>query len=94
MINTWHPALHGLTDPKRCLGIPVGLHGDDAKDVKRGKMLVLSLNGPLCRDAFSRLVLAILDYRKATEETENELYRVLAWSFEVLAKGVWPETCL
>lgn len=70
--------------------VPVGLHGDDAQYVKNGKLLILSLNGPLCRTSGSRLVLTVLDCARVTEQTLDEIYSVVVWSLKCLSNGAWP----
>lgn len=70
--------------------IPLGLHGDDAQYVKSGKLLIMSLNGPLCRGSDSRLVLTSVDWSRCCSKTLDQIYDVIVWSFGVLGSGVWP----
>jgi hypothetical protein len=70
--------------------IPLGLHGDDAQFVKSGKLLIMSLNGPLCRGSDSRLVLTTVDWARCAPQTLDEVYAVIVWSFEVMGSGRWP----
>lgn len=87
-----HPNLRQFATSSEVTAVPLGLHGDDAQYVKNGKLLLLSLNGPLCRTANSRLVLTCLDWARSCPQTLALIYSIIVWSFEVLASGLWPET--
>lgn len=58
-----NPHLDQFTSASRTTALPLGLHGDDAQYVKHGKLLLISLNGPLCRSKHSRLIVSALDFR-------------------------------
>lgn len=73
--------------------IPLGVHGDDAAFNKKDKLIVLNFNSVLKNRATidSRLVITCLQYsRMLPMVTLRELYKVISWSFECLARGVWP----
>jgi hypothetical protein len=79
-----------FTTPDTTLAVPLGLHGDDAQFTKRGKLLVLSLNGPLCRQENSRLVITVIDWQRCPAPSLDAVYGIIKWSFECLATGRWP----
>ena len=73
--------------------LPFGLHGDDVGTTQEGKILVLSLNGVLCRlgSHLSRLLLALLSYSDIVDLlTLRELYLVIAWSCRFALLGIHP----
>ena len=71
-----------LQQPLHKKPIPTGLHGDDVAYTKRGSILIVSLNGVLCRTRGSRLPLFALDLARCTDTTIEEIFKVLRWSFD------------
>ena len=49
-----NPHLDRFTDAKTTTALPLGFHGDDAQYVKHGSILILSINGVLCRTSHNR----------------------------------------
>ena len=83
--------LHQWASPDDVMAIPTGLHGDDAKYVKNGKLMILSFNGVLYRGKHSRLVITALDYGRATPRSLDMIYDVIVWSYNVMSTGRWPD---
>ncbi len=74
--------------------IPIGIHGDDAGVAAGEKVLVLTWGSLAChggpRD--SRITFSMVKGSEATRgaNVQEELYKVLVWSFQCLAAGKYP----
>ena len=86
-----HPG-HDVAD-----AVPLRLHGDDAQH-KKGltglAVMVLSWGSPLsCFAAAidSLLLIMAMPLLLHTEETLQMMYAIIAWSFNIIAEGVWPD---
>ena len=86
-----HPG-HGVAD-----AVPLRLHGDDAQH-KKGltgfAVMVLSWGSPLscfASSIASLLLIMTVPLLHLTEETLDMLYSIVAWSFNIIAAGKWPD---
>ena len=96
-----HPAGR-LDRDARCKVVPMRLHGDGVPIGKKKKrslkvISISSLTGSSGATWDTRWILsAMVDGAEHKEDdgesTEGVLWDVLAWSFAVLASGVWPRT--
>jgi hypothetical protein len=88
-----HPVIREISDRTKI--VPLGLHGDDAGVCGLQQVLVLTWGPVATKHATvdSRLVFSMLrvaDIVKDGDVTMQEIYKVLAWSFRCLARGLWP----
>ena len=77
--------------------VPLRLHGDDAQH-KKGltglAVMVLSWGSPLsCFAAAidSLLLIMAQPMLHLTEQTLQMMYEIVAWSFNIIAEGIWPD---
>ena len=89
-----HPALNpGAEDFEKL--VPIGIHGDDAGIFQGEKYLVVSWNSCAAegrKTLDNRMLIACILYNRLVEGVSlNQLYRVLVWSLDALATGIYPE---
>ena len=74
--------------------VPARLYGDDAAYQKKRSALVLTWSSLLNRlpSMESRFVITVLPLISAVEATKQHIYKIIAWSFEQMLRGVFP-TC-
>ena len=87
-----HPVIHSTPDPQQ--RIPYGLHGDDAGMAGSTSVLVITWGsvavfGPTLD---TRLLFTMVKVNEAVKHTTlHEIYEVLRWSLEALARGRYPD---
>ena len=75
------------------LHVPIGLHGDDVRDLKDCKVLVLTWNSVLSRASSidSRWVFSIIAHRQLLpRSTMFQLLDLLVWSLQWARRGIFP----
>ena len=73
--------------------VPIRLWGDDAPVGKNGlaaRCMSWSYAVVRLEAMWSKLGIYVMDPRYMLPETEPMVHKVLAWSMNVLAGGVWP----
>ena len=84
----------GLIDPENT--IPCGLHGDKAATSKTQGLFTVSWNSLLSKPGLStresRFVYTVVKSSDLTRAKSERLFKRLAWAFNALNAGVWPET--
>ena len=88
-----HPGFLQPDAPSFDKACPIYIHADKGQHIKHDKMLVISWGSVLARTltCYSLFLFTVLPCdRIVYRTTEEELYRVLVWSVQVLMKGVHP----
>ena len=72
--------------------VPIGMHGDAGSFSKQESLLVISWNSLLGfgRMRQKRFVFCFLRKSEYTEETLHRLWKIFAWSLNVMLDGTWP----
>ena len=91
-----HPASR-RTSEQLSKTIPFGLHGDDVaafKSSAKYKILAITCNSVCAHlqgSYLSRLpFVMMMYYLMVPDETLNQIWEVLVWSFDCLEEGTWP----
>ena len=84
-----HPALPRSTWPSM---VPFGFHGDAGAFSHHDSLYTISWNSPVGRGTTSQKKFVFTVFRKSemVADTLNTIFRILAWSFNILLTGKWP----
>ena len=85
-----HPALPAARWP---MTIPLGMHGDGGAFSKQDSLYIISWNSLIGQGstASKRFLFTVFRKSEMVDGTLDAVFRVLAWSFNLMLEGKWPK---